>query len=112
MIVVVTRNVEDRVRGFLASCMLEIAAGVFTSSNMTAAVRDRVWAVLTKWKVGTRNDGAVMTWPDRASGGGQAVRVLGEPPVELCTTSSVILARRPLTDVERRSLTTEDEVPF
>lgn len=46
MTVVVTRNVEERYRGFLASCMLEIAAGVYTGPRMTTGVRDRVWIAL------------------------------------------------------------------
>ena len=49
MTVVVTINVEGRYRGFLASVMLEIAPGVYTSSQMTSGIRERVWAVLTRW---------------------------------------------------------------
>lgn len=86
MTIAVTRNVEGRVRGFLASTMLEIASGVYTSPNMTAAVRDRVWAVLQKWGVGTRGDGVVMTWPDAARPGGQEILTLGEAPMDLVDT--------------------------
>lgn len=93
--------------------MLEIAAGVFTSPNMTPAIRDRVWAVLEKWRVGSHNDGAVMTWPDSAAPGGQAVQVLGEPPTQLSETPSVVLARRALSEDDLRSLTIQvDGVPF
>ena len=42
MTIVVTRNVEARVRGFLASTMLEIASGVYTAPTLTPAVRDRI----------------------------------------------------------------------
>ena len=42
MTVLVTRNAPMRYRGFLASCMLELAAGVYTSPRMTRAVRERV----------------------------------------------------------------------
>ena len=113
MTIVVTRNVEARVRGFLASTMLEIAAGVYTAPNLTPAVRDRIWDVLEKWAVGTRDDSVVMTWPAAQAPGGQVLRVLGERPVELCSTSSVVLARRPLTDAEARSLDMMlDEPPF
>ena len=113
MTVVITRNAEGRVRGFLASAMLEITSGVYTAPTMTAAVRDRVWAVLEKWSVGSRNDGAVMIWPDPKAAGGQHVRVLGEPPLELVETSSIVLACRPLSEADHRSLTTAaDEVPF
>jgi CRISPR-associated protein Cas2 len=105
MTIVVTRNVEGRVRGFLSSTMLEIASGVFAAPNLTPAVRDRIWAVLTKWEVGTRDDGAVMTWPDAQAPGGQIVRTLGEPPLELHETPSVVLTRRPLSEAETSSLT-------
>ena len=105
MTIVVTRNVEGRVRGFLASTMLEIASGVFTAPNLTPAVRDRIWAVLEKWRVGTRDDGAVMTWPEAQAPGGQVVRTLGEPPLELHETPSVVLTRRPLSEAEISSLT-------
>jgi CRISPR-associated protein Cas2 len=110
MTIVVTRNVEGRVRGFLASTMLEIAAGVYTSPTMSNAVRERVWAVLAKWEVGSRGDSAVMTWPDARSPGGQVIRVLGERPVDLVEAPALILARRPLSEAELRSLT--DEPPF
>lgn len=106
MTIVVTRNVEGRVRGFLASTMLEIASGVYTAPKWTPAVRDRVWAVLVKWGVGTRDDSVVMTWPDVNAAGGQAIRVLGEVPLDLCETSSLVLARRPLSEAELGSLTT------
>lgn len=105
MTIVVTHNVEGRVRGFLASTMLEIASGVFTAPNLTPAVRDRIWAVLEKWEVGTRNDGAVMTWPEAQAPGGQVVRTLGEPPLELHETPSVVLTRRSLSQAEISSLT-------
>lgn len=106
MTIVVTRNVEARVRGFLASTMLEIASGVYTAPRWTPAVRDRVWAVLVKWGVGEREDSVVMTWPDSKSPGGQAVRVLGELPLELRETPSVVLTRRSLSEAELGSLTT------
>lgn len=41
MTVIVVTALPDRFRGFLASCMLEIAPGVFTSPNMNKAVRVR-----------------------------------------------------------------------
>lgn len=113
MTVVVTRNAEGRVRGFLASTMLEIASGVYTSPNMTRAVRDRVWAVLELWRVGSRSDSAVMTWPDSALPGGQAIQVLGEVARELVETPGLVLARSALSERDHRSLTMSDEdVPF
>ena len=113
MTVVVTRAVESRVRGFLASTMLELAGGVYAAPNLTPAVRDRIWEVLEKWQVGTREDGAVMTWPDARVPGGLVVRTLGEPPLELHETPSIVLTRRPLSDDEHRSLIRMlDDPPF
>jgi CRISPR-associated protein Cas2 len=113
MTVVVTRNAEGRVRGFLASTMLEIAAGVYTAPNLTPAVRDRIWDVLVRWNVGTRSDGVVMTWPDAQAPGGQVVRTLGEVALELHETPSVVLTRRTLSEAEARSLKRMlDEPPF
>jgi CRISPR-associated protein Cas2 len=113
MTIVVTRNAEGRVRGFLASTMLEIASGVYTSPNQTPAVRDRVWDVLQKWGVGTHDDAALMTWPDAHAAGGQVVRTLGEPQMALHETASIVLARRSLSEAEASSLKIMlEEPPF
>ncbi len=48
MTIVVTVNVEARYRGFLASAMLEIAPGVYTSPQMTQGIRERIWDVLVR----------------------------------------------------------------
>ena len=84
MTVVVTRNVADRYRGFLASCMLELAPGVYTSPHMSHAVRDRVWNVCCEWAGLLGDDaGVVMTWRDKKEPSGQAVRILGWPRKEM-----------------------------
>ena len=49
MTVVVVRDVADRYRGFLASIMPEVAPGVFVSPDLSRGVRERLWAVLSKW---------------------------------------------------------------
>ena len=46
MTLVVTRNVPERFRGFLASVMCEVTLGVYTAPKMTPGVRDRVWKVM------------------------------------------------------------------
>jgi len=56
MTVVVTRDVESRYRGFLASVMLEIAPGVYVSPNLSAGVRERIWSVLSR--TGSSRSGA------------------------------------------------------
>jgi len=100
---VVTRNMPDRFRGFLASCMLELAPGVYTSPHMTSGVRDRVWSVCCEWAEAIPDDGGVlMTWQDKQAPSGQAVLMLGWPKKELAELNGVWLDRRALD-----SLTTE-----
>ena len=96
MTVVVTRDVPDRFRGFLASCMLEIAPGVYTAPEMTRAVRERVWAVLTQWYVATMEGAIVMTWPAVEVPGGQVVNLFGDSPKDLIEHDGIVLVRRDL----------------
>ena len=83
-------------RGFLTSCMCEIAPGIFTSPRMSSAVRERVWTVLESWWPLGSEIAIVMTWPDAKSPGGQAIRTLGEPRTELYDYDGVHLVRRTL----------------
>ena len=80
MVVIVTRDVADRFRGFLASAMLEIAPGVYTGPRMTAGTRERVWTVLESWFDALGGGSVVMTWRDRKEPCGQGIRTLGTPP--------------------------------
>lgn len=94
MTVVVTRDVEQRYRGFLASAMLEIAPGVYVSPDLSPGVRERVWSVLENW-FGTLGNGAVaMIWRDSGAVGGMALRHLGDPPKEICEADGVLLVKR------------------
>lgn len=94
MTVVVTRNVAQRFRGFLASCMLEIAPGVYTSPKLNRAVRERIWSVRTEWYEELEGTAIVMVWQDPNEPGGQGLRSLGVPPKELLEYQGVILARK------------------
>lgn len=96
MTVVVTRNVEDRYRGFLSSCMLEIAPGVYTGPRMSPGVRDRIWGVLSDWYAFLGQGSIVMTWRDLSKHGGQGVRLLGEPPRSFYESDGALLVRREL----------------
>ena len=103
MTVVVTRNAPERFRGFLASCMLELAPGVYTSPSMTDAVRNRVWSVCCDWAGALPADGGVlMTWRSPDMPGGQAVLMLGWPRKEIVELDGLWVDRS-----EPRSLTTE-----
>ncbi len=94
MTVVVTRNVSARVRGLLASVMLEVAPGVYSAPRISPAVRSRLWSVLEDWFPNEREASIVLLWQERDVPGGQAMRTLGSPPVELIDVDGLLLSRR------------------
>lgn len=99
MTVIVTRLAPGRVRGFLASCMCEIAPGVYTAPRLNASARDRVWKVIARWHEAQDTGpedawSAVMTWQDSGRAGGQAVRTLGTPRSDLVEKDGIYLAVR------------------
>lgn len=103
MTMVVTRNVSDRTRGFLASSMLELSAGVYSAPRLSAAVRIRIWTVLNEWWPYERNASIIMIWAESTVPGGQAVNTLGLPPIDLVEADGIVLAKR---TVAQSSLTT------
>lgn len=95
MTVLVTRNVSNRMRGFLASSMLEIAPGVYSSPKMSSAVRGRVWSVVSDWFYSEKNASVVMLWGDPEQPGRLSVETLGLPPVKVWDADGLLLAHRP-----------------
>lgn len=93
MTVVVTVNVEARYRGFLASAMLELAPGVYTSPQMTSGIRERIWDVLSRWYYELGQGSIVMTWRDPAAVGQQRIRTLGEAPKDIVDADGVYLVK-------------------
>jgi len=101
MCVVITRDVEDRYRGFLGSAMLELAPGVYAHPRMNSGVRDRIWKVIEDW-FGTLGSGSiVMTWGERQAAGSLGMRSLGHPPKQVVDHEGVLLVRRPVNSIER-----------
>jgi CRISPR-associated protein Cas2 len=94
--VVITRDVEDRYRGFLGSAMLELAPGVYAQPRMSAGVRARLWAVVEDWHARLRGGSIVMCWAETAAAGGLGLLTLGEPPKDVVTHDALLLVRRPL----------------
>lgn len=95
MTVVVTRNAPERFRGFLASCMLELAPGVYSSPRMTDGVRERVWSVCEEWAHDLPSDGGLlMTWRDKKEPSGQGLRTLGFVRAHIVDVGGLWLARR------------------
>ena len=93
MTVIVTTNVEARYRGFLASAMLEIAPGVYTSPNMTSGIRERIWDVVSEWYYQLGQGSVVMTWRDPSAVSEQEIRTLGESPKQIVDADGVYLVK-------------------
>lgn len=89
--VLITRDVEDRYRGFLASAMLELAPGVYASPALSARAREKIWDVLIAWHGLLGNGSLVLVYPDRQADGGLAVRHLGAPPRSAVRVDGVLL---------------------
>ena len=100
MTVVVTRNVRPRIRGLLASTMLELAPGVYSSPSQSPAVRNRIWNTLEEWFVLENDASIIMLWYEPEMPGRQATRVLGLPPIDLVPVDGLVLARRQVDEEE------------
>ena len=96
MCVIVTRDVEDRYRGFLGSAMLELSPGVYAHPRMSAGVRERLWRVLSDWHGTLGRNAVTMTWADRNEDGGLGLHTLGEPTRDIRSHEGVLLVRRAL----------------
>ena len=104
MTIVVTRDVAPRVRGFLASVMVEAAAGVFVAPRLNPQVRGRILTVLEAWQGELGTGGVTMLWEDNRIPGGLALRTLGQPERQLIEQDGVYLARTPLDAQEAKRL--------
>jgi len=96
LVVIVTRDVADRFRGFLASTMLEVAPAVYLSPRMNAGVRSRIWDVLSDWHGAEPRGSIVMVWRDVNETGGVGIANLGSPPRELVEMDGLWLTKRTL----------------
>jgi CRISPR-associated protein Cas2 len=94
MVVVITRDVEARYRGFLGSIMLELSSGVYAHPRINAGVRQRVWNVLSDWHQAIGSGSIVMTWADKSVNGGLGLSFLGEPPKNIVAHDAMLLVRR------------------
>jgi CRISPR-associated protein Cas2 len=94
MALVVTRDVEDRYRGFLSSAMLEVAPGVYVAPDLSKGVRERLWEVIADWWSHLQRGAVVMVWRDATAVGGLGLLTLGEPPKEIVDADGVLLLKR------------------
>lgn len=91
---IVTRDVESRYRGFLTSVMLEVSPGVYVAAELSAAVRTRVWSVMTDWWSELGRGSLTLVWRDNKSPGGLGLETLGEPPKTIVDAEGVLLVKR------------------
>ena len=94
--VIVTRDVANRYRGFLASVMLEISPGVYISPRMNAGIRTRTWKVMGEWYGSEPGGSLTMVWRDAKETGGVGIQTLGTPPKELIELDGLWVTRRTL----------------
>ncbi|WP_420813086.1 type I-E CRISPR-associated endoribonuclease Cas2e [Parasulfuritortus cantonensis] len=92
MTLLVTRNVSDRMRGFLSSSLLELAPGVYSTPHISPAVRERIWAVVADWFPHEDSASVIMVWADPTVPCGQAVRTLGVPPIKIVAVDGLLTA--------------------
>lgn len=105
---IATRNVSDRVRGFLASSLLEVGPGVYFGAKLSSAVRDRIWNVLQENWGDEIDASVVMVWRNPTMPGEHSVRTLGTPPVDLVELDGMILTHRPTSAIRSKSLSPSD----
>jgi len=94
MTVIVTRDVADRYRGFLASVMPEIATGVYSAPELSRGVRERIWAVLSDWWATLPGGSILMVWKDDQAAGRLGVSSLGIPSRMLADLDGVLVTQR------------------
>jgi len=94
LVVIVTRDVAYRYRGFLSSIMLEIAPTVYLSPRMNPGVRERAWDVLADWYEAEPQGSIVMVWRDINETGGVGIKNLGDPPCELMEIDGMWVSKR------------------
>ena len=94
MTVVITRDVADRYRGFLASVMPEAAPGVYVAAELSRGVRERLWAVLSGWWPSLPGGSILLLWKDDAAPGRLGCLALGLPVRELVDLDGCLLVRR------------------
>lgn len=93
LVTIVTRDVADRFRGFLASVMLEVAPCTYVSPRMSKGVRERVWRVMTEWHTAEPRGSIVIIWRDVESTGGVGLAHLGTPAKTLLEIDGMWIAR-------------------
>ncbi|KAB0583222.1 type I-E CRISPR-associated endoribonuclease Cas2 [Ideonella dechloratans] len=90
----ITRDVEDRYRGFLSSAMLELAPGVYASPHLSTRAREQIWSVVSDWHAQLGNGSITLVYPDRKADGGLIVQSVGTPTREIVRLDGTLLTKR------------------
>jgi len=93
IVTIVTRDVADRFRGFLASVMLEVAPCTYVSPRMSKRVRERVWSVISEWHKAEPRGSIVMIWREREATSGVGLAQLGISAKTLVEMDGMWIAR-------------------
>jgi CRISPR-associated protein Cas2 len=93
LVTIVTRDVADRFRGFLASVMLEVAPCTYVSPRMSKGVRERTWKVMLNWHSVEPRGSVVMIWRDPEATGGVGLSYLGTPTKVLVEMDGMWIVR-------------------
>jgi CRISPR-associated protein Cas2 len=93
LVMLVTRDVADRFRGFLASVMLEVAPCTYVSPRLSKGVRERIWKVMSDWHFAEPRGSVVMIWRDREATGGVGLAYLGTPSKTVLEMDGMWIAR-------------------
>lgn len=112
MTVVVTRNVPDRYRGFLASVMLEVSPGTYVSPDLSKGVRERVWSVCREWSGLLSSDGSVtMVWRDVTAPCALRIENCGVPKTRIEEHDGIWMDHHELTAAQEKSVAGQKDKP-
>lgn len=92
--VVITRDVEDRYRGFLSSAMLEAAPGVYVAKALSARARDTLWDTIVDWHAQLQRGSVTLLYADSKADGGIALRNVGTPARRAVAIDGALLMHR------------------
>ncbi len=76
------------------SMMLEVAPGVYVAPDMSVAVRERVWSVMSEWWNTLGRGSLTLVWRDTKVPGNLRIQNLGEPPKSIVDADGVLLVKR------------------
>lgn len=94
MTTIITRDVEDRYRGFLGSIMLEVGPGIYVHARLSTGVRERILTVLEDWYSHLRHGSIVICWAETSANGVIGLKTFGEPPKDIIAYDGTLLVRR------------------